>query len=119
MPCACARTRSSAFWMFVMPIIFIMFFGNVIGTGQSDPSDVTIFLTVVDQDVSWLSRSLVDALKGEDFTVREVDPGELETTEGRIRTLVIPAGLGETVARGESKSVTRCSLTPAVSLRHF
>ncbi|MCZ6649727.1 MAG: hypothetical protein O7D35_03595, partial [Acidobacteria bacterium] len=95
------KDRSNAFWMFVMPIVFIMFFGNVIGTGQSDPSDVTISLTVVDQDVSWLSRSLVDALKGEDFAVTEVDPDELETTEGRIRTLVIPAGLADTVARGE------------------
>jgi len=99
------KDRSNAFWMFVMPIVFIMFFGNVIGTGQNDPSDVTISLTVVDQDVSWLSRSLVEALKGEDFAVTEVDPGELETTEGRIRTLVIPAGLGDTVARGEQARV--------------
>jgi len=99
------KDRTNAFWMFVMPIVFIMFFGNVIGTGQNDPSDVTISLTVVDQDVSWLSRSLVEALKGEDFAVTEVDPGELTATENRIRTLVIPAGLGETVARGEQARV--------------
>ena len=34
------KDRSNAFWMFVMPIIFIMFFGNIMGTGQNDPSDI-------------------------------------------------------------------------------
>lgn len=99
------KDRGNAFWMFIMPIVFIIFFGNVIGTGPRDPSDVTISLTVVDQDVSWLSRALVDALKGEDFAVEEVDPAELEATENRIRTLVIPEGFGETVARGEQARV--------------
>lgn len=99
------RDRSNAFWMLVMPIVFIIFFGSVIGGGQRAASDVTITLTVVDQDVSWLSRALVESLSGEDFAVTEVDATELETVENPVRTLVIPQGLAAAVAAGEQARI--------------
>ena len=52
------KDRTSAVWMVIMPIVFILFFGSVMGGGGGDPSDTTIRLTVVDQDVSWVSRSM-------------------------------------------------------------
>ncbi len=99
------KQRSNAFWMFIMPIVFILFFGNVIGGAQRAAADVTITLTVVDQDVSWLSRALVETLEGEDFAVTEVAADDLMARDNRTRTLVIPAGLAESVARGDQGRV--------------
>ena len=99
------RDRSNAIWMLVMPIVFIVFFGSVIGGGQQAASDVTITLTVVDQDVSWLSRALVESLSAEDFAVTEVDATELVAVENPVRTLVIPQGLAAAVAAGEQARV--------------
>ena len=99
------KDRSNTFWMFVMPIVFIVFFGSVMGGSQRAASNVTITLTVVDQDVSWLSRALVEALAGEDFNVTEVDATELDGLEAPVRTLVIPAGLAAAVGAGEQARV--------------
>jgi len=99
------KDRSNTFWMFVMPIVFIVFFGTVMGGSQRAASNVTITLTVVDQDVSWLSRALVESLAGEDFKVTEVDATELDGLEDRVRTLVIPQGLAAAVAAGEQARV--------------
>jgi ABC-2 type transport system permease protein len=95
------KDRSNLFWMLVMPFVFIIFFGTVMGGGSREPSDVTITLTVVDNDVSWLSRALIETLQGEDFDVREVSPEEIESLENRIRTLIIPEGMAAAVAAGE------------------
>ncbi len=95
-----AKDRSNLVWMLVMPIVFILFFGSVTGGASRGPADTTIALAVVDADVSWLSRGLVEALEGEDFAVTEVPPGEA-AAEARRRTLIIPSGMAEAVASGE------------------
>jgi ABC-type multidrug transport system permease subunit len=95
------KERANLVWMLLMPVVFILFFGSVTGGGASGPANATINLVVVDNDVSWLSRALVEALAGEDFAVTEVAPDEAVGRESRKRTLIIPAGLGAAVAAGK------------------
>lgn len=97
-----AKDRTSAIWMLIMPVAFILFFGSASSGGAREPSDTTISLGVVDSDVSWLSRALVETLEGEDFAVKEATGEEMmEEDPGRIRTLLIPAGFADAVARKE------------------
>ena len=96
------KDKTSLIWMAVMPIAFIIFFGSVSPGGGQGPSNTTIKLSVADQDVSWLSRALLDALEGADFALTEPDkPEDLLQMDDRTRTLVIPEGLADAVARRE------------------
>ena len=96
------KDKTSLIWMAVMPLAFILFFGSVSGRDRGEPSNTKIRLSLADQDLSWLSRALVDTLEGEDFAVTEPEnPADLLGMENRTRTLVIPAGLTDAVARKE------------------
>ncbi len=98
------KDRTSMVWMLLMPVLFVLFFGYIGSRGNQGPSDRSIRLTVVDRDVSWLSRALLDSLKAEDFDVHEVGEAEAVSLADRTRTLVIPEGFADAVAR--KKQVT-------------
>ena len=93
------KDRTSLMWMVLMPILFILFFGYVSSGGRPGGTDRSIRLSVVDRDVSWLSRAVIEALAAEDFEVVELDEEAVKTTDDRVRTLVIPAGFADAVAR--------------------
>ncbi|MFQ5719670.1 MAG: ABC transporter permease [Acidobacteriota bacterium] len=96
------KDRTALIWMVIMPIAFIIFFGSVSGGSRDAPSNATIDLNIADQDLTWLSRALVDALQGADFRLHEPRTSEDLLADDRgDPTLVIPAGLNEAVARGE------------------
>lgn len=100
------KDKTSLIWMGAMPIAFILFFGSVLGDGGQGPTNTSITLRVADHDLTWLSRALVDALEGADFALTEPEnPAELLSMENRIRTLVIPKGLTDAIARGEQVTV--------------
>ena len=100
------KDKTSLIWMAIMPIAFILFFGTIATGGGQGPSNTAITLSVADHDLTWLSRALVDALEGADFALTEPDnPDDLLSKENRIRTLVIPEGLTDAVARGEQVTV--------------
>ena len=94
------KDKTALMWMVLMPILFILFFGYVgSGGGRQGASDRSIRMSVVDRDVSWLSRALIEALKAEDFEIVEIDEAVVAATADRVRTLVIPAGFADAVAR--------------------
>ncbi len=91
--------RGAVLWLFVLPIVFAVFIGMVIG-GQGSPSSTTASLSVVDEDGGEIARQLVDALASEKLAVQELGAEEVESVQ-RVRTLWIPEGMTEQVRRGE------------------
>jgi ABC-type multidrug transport system permease subunit len=100
------RDRAAVMWMVVLPIVFITFFGLVMGGGeQGRPVDAKVRLTVVDYDGEFLARSLIEALGSERLELVEMTPVEAETAEDMVRTLVIPVGFTESVLAGRQATL--------------
>jgi len=96
------QDRAAIMWMFFLPVVFITFFGLVMGGGERGrPADAKVRLTVVDYDGEFLSRALIDDLMSERLELVELTPEEAETTPDKVRTLVIPSGFTETIVKGE------------------
>jgi ABC-2 type transport system permease protein len=90
--------RESIFFMFIMPVMFMLFF-SVVFTGNS-PEDIKISLQVVDEDGGWLSEAFLDQLRGEKFELQILTRAEADTT-GYIRRAVIPSGFTDKLLAGE------------------
>ncbi len=91
------RDRSSIFWIFVAPLLWVYFFGVMSGSSQRQ---VTLELTVVVQEASPLAERFVGYLRGENFEVTVVSPGAglpAESASAR-RKLTIPTGFADAVA---------------------
>ncbi len=95
--------RESLFFMFIMPVMFMLFFSSVLG-GRGDPRQVKVSLPVIDEDGGWLARSFVRQLAGERFEVTVMSPAEAETTT-LIRSVRIPAGFTENLLAGRQVSL--------------
>lgn len=96
------RDRAAVMWMFLLPIVFITFFGLVMGGGgQGKPVDAKVRLTVVDHDRGYLARALIDHLHGDRLELVELSPEEAPASPDKIRTLVIPEGFTGSIAAGE------------------
>ena len=96
------RERAAFFWMLVMPVALMWFFGQM-GGGASGPPKVT--LTVVDRDGGWLARAFVKQLASEDLNLREIAPAELAMAKDKVRTLTIPQGFTTKVLAGEQQKL--------------
>jgi len=96
--------KSAVMWMFLLPVVFASFFGLVMG-GGSNPSDGRVRLTVVDSDGGPVARLLLDQLESERLELTFVEPESKDATPGKIRTLVLPPGLSETVLAGEATTI--------------
>ena len=92
------RDRSSIFWIFIAPFLWVFFFGAM--SRVSDPAKTRIGLLVVQEDPSPLAARLVEHLRAENFDVKVVGPGEPrpQGDDAPGRSLRIPAGFGEAVA---------------------
>lgn len=96
------RDRAAVMWMFFLPVVFIVFFGLVMGGGdQGKAVDARVRLTVVDLDRGFLARALIEELESDRLELVELSPEEWPTAADRIRTLVIPEGFTQSVAAGE------------------
>ncbi|MGH9868837.1 MAG: ABC transporter permease [Candidatus Polarisedimenticolia bacterium] len=94
------RDRSSIFWIFLAPLIWVYFFGFL--AQAPDPSKVKISLTVIQQDDSPLAGRLIEQLKSEGFDLTVIPPGRETGPLGRsVRAVTIPAGFGDAVLRKE------------------
>jgi ABC-type multidrug transport system permease subunit len=89
------KDRSNLFWMLLMPGAFIAMFGPLNRGGEPAPVD----LAVIDQDGSFLSRSFVEFLEGEDLALRVVDVPD--SVASGSRSLLLPAGFSDSLASGD------------------
>ena len=94
------RDRSALLWMFVLPLVFSIFFGLFM-SGQGDPSEMKVRLTVVDADHSELSQSLLEELEGGRLEILQPKKAQPGPEENWIRTLRIPADFETRVNAGE------------------
>ena len=83
------------FWLLVFPLIFIFIFG--LAFRDMGPGDSQVTLNVLDKDRSFLSKTLIEELTTENYTVYIFDSEEEKT----FRTLIIPSGFSESVLAGE------------------
>ncbi len=91
--------RSALLWLFVLPVVFAVFFGLVMG-GRGPARDLKASLTVVDDDHGEVARRLVAALASEQLAIQELTAEQARQAE-KVRTLWIPEGLSERVRAGE------------------
>lgn len=91
------RDRSSIFWVFIAPFLWVGLFGQMAG-GGSDASQIRINLTVYLQEESRPAERLVEFLGAENFDLKVVRPDELDeapapgSEDGPLRALIVPAG---------------------------
>lgn len=89
--------KSSIFFMFIMPMGFIVFFGF---TMRNSPQDsVNIALPIVQGDDEFLAQAFVDQLQGESFNTEIYTPAEAasDSVELEVRWLDIPRGFSDSL----------------------
>jgi ABC-type multidrug transport system permease subunit len=94
------KDRSTIFWILLMPVAFMFFFGFVFG--DSGGSAATAKLTVENHDQGFLSVELLEALRKESISL--VD--SLREGEDPVRTLVIPPDFTRKILAKERVAVT-------------
>ncbi len=97
--------RENFFFMFVMPVMFMLFFSVVLKGGG--PTDVRISLQVVNRDDGFLGRAFVRQLESGKFDVAVVAPVAADTT-AYIRRLVLPEAFTDSIL---ARDPVRISLT--------
>lgn len=92
------RDKSSIFWIFIAPFLWVYFFGMM--SRPSDPARTRISILVVREDPSPLAGRLVELLRAENFDVTAVSPGETRPSgrDAPPRSVTIPAGFSDAVA---------------------
>lgn len=97
------RDRSSWFWIFVAPVLWVWMFGSV--ARMQSPSDAKVGLLVIDRDGSSLSGRLIEHLRSESFELTVVGPAETPPSakEAPTRSVTIPAGFEERFGRREKQ----------------
>ncbi len=96
------RDRQWFIWMLAMPVAFMWLFGNLGGGG----GNTAAYLTVVDHDGGWLARAFIEDLGAdEQIDLHELTPEAAETADGKVRTLVIPAGFTTGILAGEQQQL--------------
>jgi ABC-type multidrug transport system permease subunit len=97
------RDKSSLFWIFLAPFLWVLFFGFI--NRAQPPADTRVSLTVVQEDGSAAARRFVELLAAENFTVKvvgsaaEVAAGD----DAPARALTIPKDFGEAI--GERRKI--------------
>lgn len=92
--------RAAIFWMFILPIVFAVFFGMVVG-GQRQPAAAKAQITLVDRDGGFLAAAFIEELESERLQIDRVDPEERDAVADPIRTLVIPEDFSAKIVAGE------------------
>ncbi|HZI94995.1 MAG TPA: ABC transporter permease [Patescibacteria group bacterium] len=99
------RERSSIFWIFIAPFLWVAFFGTF--NRPQDPAQLKIALSVIEQEDTPMAERLVQGLEAENFRITVVKPGQTVATgdDAPPRTLTIPAGFGEAIAQRRKVSL--------------
>ena len=105
------KDRQSLIWMLLLPIFMMWIFSNMnMGSGGT----AKVSLGLVDEDGGWLARAFVEELASDKFELREMTPAGADSTESKVRTLIIPAGFTEGVLAAE-KQILRLEKEPGTS----
>ncbi|MBI4161160.1 MAG: ABC transporter permease [Acidobacteria bacterium] len=92
------REREAIFWIFIGPVLFVVFFGILMRPAPARPPEVAIW----NQDETDEAAGGLEALLREDgVTVRRV-----EEPVSKGRTLVVPAGAGAALRAGDPVTLT-------------
>ena len=104
-----SKDRPALFWMVLLPIAFVYLFGSF--GGERGP--LRIGLGVKDEDQSFLSRAVTEALRREGFDVSEIQLAGADSAAAGAaaasaaagapappRVLTLPAGLEDSLALG-------------------
>jgi len=89
------RDRSSIFWIFLAPVLWVYMFGSIT---RSTPTRIR--LQVVEEESSVLADRLVELLRAENFEVAIVPPGGPVPAgkDAPPRSVAIPAGFAGSIA---------------------
>ncbi|HET9482221.1 MAG TPA: ABC transporter permease [Candidatus Polarisedimenticolia bacterium] len=90
------RDRSSIFWIFLAPAIWVALFGFI--NRPQNPDRPRVGLTIIQQDGSVAADRLVSYLEGGNIGITHIAPGSAEPGEpDAARRLTIPPGFGEAI----------------------
>lgn len=92
------KDRAAFFWMLIMPVGMMWFFGNLGGDPSATPS---ITLVVEDRDGGFLAQGLLAELQSDQMNITLLEDWEREEPPPRI--LVIPEGASEKLLGGEKQ----------------
>jgi ABC-2 type transport system permease protein len=90
------RDRSSIFWIFIAPFLWVYFFGFL--ARPADPSANRVNLKVLQEDVSPQADAFVHLLEASGLAVTVTRPGDPPGSKDLPRSLTIPAGFGDDIA---------------------
>ncbi len=96
--------RESLFFMFIMPLLFMIFFSTVLG-GGGDSRQVTVSLPVVDEDGGWLAQAFLRQRAREHFDVKRYTAAAADSAKV-VRSVRIPAGFTDSVLAGRKVRVS-------------
>lgn len=109
----CFREKSTLFWMFLMPVLYIFIFGSAF-RGGNDPSRSWAGLAVENRDDGFLSRRLIASIGSENVILDSLnsvfrpalgisgrDSASSRHGSEPVRTLIISAGFTDSLLRGE------------------
>jgi len=89
-----ARDRMFFFWLLVFPLLFAVIFG--LAFPESSANEQKVALSVRDNDQHFLSRVLVEEMRGQKYAVELLPEGQ----EIKTRALVIPKNFTDDVLAG-------------------
>lgn len=87
-------------WLFLMPLLFVYFFGTAMRGGNGQPSDPRPTVSIENSDDGYLGAIFVDLLEAEGLRV--LDPSGDESSD---RTIVIPEDFTAKVEAAEETAV--------------
>lgn len=97
------RDRPAFFWLLVLPLAMMWFFGQMTRDDPNAPPRVRV--SIVDLDGGWLASAFLDALEDESLELVRLDPDGWEDVEDKVRTLIVPAGFTAGLLAGEKQDL--------------
>ncbi|TWT82538.1 ABC-2 family transporter protein [Planctomycetes bacterium CA13] len=94
------KDKGGYFWLFVMPLVFIYFFGTAIHGGSGPPKDPRPTVFVQNEDRGYIGAVFLEQLEQEGFRLVDSEEGG-----DAVRTIRIPADLTEKVESAEHVDV--------------
>lgn len=96
--------RSNIFFMFLMPLGFVIFF-SAVNRDAGDPSNVQVSLPVVNEDTGVLGGVFAGYLEDDNFVSPVHSRAEADTLEFGARYLEIPAAFTDSVITGAQTDI--------------